>query len=112
MKRVALVGGVRTPFCRAGTALRQHSFLELGIHVAEQTVRKLNLKDEEIEEVDFSTVLLDPRYPNAARELVLRSSLSNRIGAHFISNNCISGLVCANFIREAILSGRIRCGLA
>ena len=112
MTRVAIIGGKRTPFCRAGTHLRAHSFLDLGIHVAEATVDSLGLKDEEIDEVNFSTVLLDPRYPNAARELVLRSKLSNRIGAHFVSNNCISGLVSANCIMEGIQSGRIRCGLA
>ncbi|MCB0330407.1 MAG: acetyl-CoA C-acyltransferase [Bdellovibrionales bacterium] len=112
MTRVALIGGKRTPFCRAGTHLRSYSFLDLGMHVAEATMKSLQLRDEEIDEVSFSTVLLDPRYPNAARELVLRSKLSNRIGAHFVSNNCISGLVAATFIGDSIQSGRIQSGLA
>jgi acetyl-CoA acetyltransferase family protein len=112
MTRVAIVGGKRTPFCRAGTQLRSFHFLDLGMHVAKATVEELSLSSDEIEELSFSTVLLDPRYPNAAREIVLRSDLSDRTGAHFVSNNCISGLVAMNAIREGILAGRIRCGLA
>ena len=57
-------------------------------------------------------MLLNPRYPNFAREIVLRSDLPNTIGAHFVSNNCISGLVAANNIFESIQAGRIQCGVA
>jgi acetyl-CoA acetyltransferase family protein len=55
---------------------------------------------------------MDPRFGNAARELVIRSGLPASIPAHFISNNCISGLVAVNMIREGILSGRLKTGLA
>lgn len=112
MTRVALVGGKRTPFTRAGTLLRKFSFLELGMHVAEKTVEQCNLAPTDIDELAFSTVLLDPRFPNAARELVLRSNLPQSLSAHFVSNNCISGLVAMNFIRDGIASGRIQSGLA
>ncbi|MCB0332353.1 MAG: acetyl-CoA C-acyltransferase, partial [Bdellovibrionales bacterium] len=112
MTRVAIIGGCRTPFTKAGTKLARYSFLDLGKHVVEGTVKRLELKGDEIDEVAFSTVLLDPRTPNAARELVLRSSLPHSVGAHFVSNNCISGLVAANLISEGIQSGRLQCGIA
>ena len=112
MTRTAIVGGLRTPFVKAGGVFAKYSFLDLGVKVAEGLVDALNLDPALIDELIFSTVMLDPRVPNAARELVLRSKLPDRLGAHFISNNCISGLVAVNMISEAIQSGRISVGLA
>ena len=112
MPRVAIVGGFRTPFVKAGSALARYSFLELGIEVVKGAVSKLDLDPKRIDEFVFSTVLLDPRTPNWAREIVVRSGLPLTIPAHSISNNCISGLVAANFVAEAIRAGRYKVGLA
>ena len=112
MNKVAILGGCRTAFCKAGTKLARHDALSLGKHVVEKSISTLELKESEIDELVFSSVLLNPRTPNLAREIILRSELSNRISAHFISNNCISGLVAINAISEGIQSGRIQCGLA
>lgn len=112
MSKVAIVGGVRTPFVKAGGVFASASFIDMGLHVVQSLVTKIGLDAGKIDELAFSTVLLDPRVPNAAREIVLRSSLPKTVGGHFISNNCISGLVAANFIAESIQSGRIQCGLA
>ena len=112
MTRVAIVGGCRTPFVKAGGVFAKHSFLDLGIHAVKGAVGKLKLDPASIDELIYSTVLLDPRIPNAARELVIRSGLPASIPAHFISNNCISGLVALNMIGEGIKAGRIKVGLA
>ncbi|MCB0320391.1 MAG: acetyl-CoA C-acyltransferase [Bdellovibrionales bacterium] len=112
MSRVAIVGGYRTPFCKAFTSLSSCSALDMGIHVLENTIKRLNLDESRIDELQFGSVLLDPRTPNLAREMVLRSSCSQSLSAHFVSNNCISGLVAANAVSDGIRSGRISCGLA
>ena len=112
MPRVAIVGGYRTPFVKAGSSLAKYSFLDLGIEVVRGAVAKLSLDPKSVEEFIFSTVLLDPRTPNWAREIVVRSGLPLTIPAHSISNNCISGLVAANMVAEAIRGGRYRVGLA
>ncbi|MEZ4754802.1 MAG: acetyl-CoA C-acyltransferase [Bdellovibrionota bacterium] len=112
MTRVAIVGGTRTPFVKAAGAFARYSFMDLGVHVIKSAVSEMKLDANKLDELIFSTVLLDPRTPNAARELVLRSGISSRLNAHFISNNCISGLVAANMISEGIKSGRINSGLA
>jgi len=111
MNRVAIIGGCRTPFVKAGGAFSSYTFLDLGIHAVQALVRRLELPPETIDELIFSTVLLDPRTPNAARELVLQSKLPQTLSAHFVSNNCISGLVAINMITEAIQSGRIKVGI-
>ncbi len=112
MTRVAIVAGCRTPFAKAGTTLARYSFLDMGTHVVKHAVERAGIEASDVDEVVYSTVLLDPRTPNAARELVLRSGLSKETSAHFVSNNCISGLVAVNMIAEAIKSGRITCGIA
>jgi acetyl-CoA acetyltransferase family protein len=112
MTRVAIVGGTRTPFVRAGGVFAGASFLDMGVHVVKALIDKLKLDPQAIDELCFSTVLLDPRVPNAARELVLKAGLPKTIGAHFVSNNCISGLVAVDYIAQSIRSGRVNCGLA
>ena len=56
--------------------------------------------------------MLNPRLPNFAREVLFRTSLNKTTPAHFVSNNCISGLVAINSAYEGILSGRIKSAIA
>lgn len=111
MERVAIIGGARTPFVKAGGAFGDKTFLDLGKHAVSAAITKLELDPKSIEELIFGTVLLDPRMPNSARQLVLETDLPDTLSAHFISNNCISGLVALNMVAEAIQSGRIGVGL-
>ncbi len=109
--RIAIVGGVRTAFVKAGGVFSRYSSLELGKHVVVSCIEKLGIDPCVIDELYFGTVLLDPRYPNLAREIILRSGLPKTISGHFISNNCITGLVAANAAVEAIRSGRIKAAI-
>ena len=109
--RVAIVGGVRTPFVKAAGLFSRYSSLDLGKYVVVGCIEKLKLDPQLIDELFFGTVLLDPRYPNLAREIILRSGLPKTISGHFISNNCITGLVAANAAFEGIVSGRIKAAL-
>jgi acetyl-CoA acetyltransferase family protein len=109
--RIAIVGGVRTAFVKAGGVFAGYSSLDLGKHVVVSCVEKLGINPSIIDELYFGTVLLDPRYPNLAREIILRSGLPKTISGHFVSNNCITGLVAANAAAEAISSGRIKAAI-
>jgi acetyl-CoA acetyltransferase family protein len=97
---------------KAGGVFSTQSFLDLGIHAVNSLVKRLSLDPQRIDELIFGTVLLDPRLPNYARELVLRSGLPKSLGAHAISNNCISGLVALNMVAESIRVGRVKVGIA
>ena len=108
--RVAIVGGCRTAFVRAGGKFNSLSFLDLGMHSVSCLTKKLGIS--QFDELAYSTVLLDPRYPNFAREIILRTELPDNISAHSVSNNCISGLVAVNFIAEGIRAERIKSGIA
>jgi len=112
MDRVAIIGGKRTPFVKAGTALRKYSFLDLGVAVTKSVIDELEIDPVNLSELVFGTVLLDPRTPNAARELVIKSKLPASLPAHFVSNNCITGIVAASVVADGIKTGRISDGLA
>ncbi len=109
---VVIVAGRRTPFARAGTALAHHSALSLGTHAVTAVVEAGGLPEESIGALCFGNVVLDPRTPNAGREIVLRSDLPPRLPAHTISAYCISGLHAVTSITQEIASGRIQAGIA
>ncbi len=111
-RRVAVVGGVRTPFVRAGGVFRNHTALELGIHAVNSLIQRYGLDAAQIQELAYGTVLLDPRLTNASREVVLGSELPPSCVGHFVSNNCITGLVALSWIFNGIRSHRLNCGIA
>jgi acetyl-CoA acetyltransferase family protein len=110
--RVAIVGGCRTPFVKAGGAFGERGMLALSTHVVGALIDRLTIEARTVDEIVFGTVLLDPRLPNLAREIVLRTTLPDTISAHSVSNNCITGLVAASMISDGIRAGRIRRGIA
>jgi len=85
---------------------------QLGTHVLKAAVEKYELTPEAIDEFVFSTVLLDPRTPNWAREILFASGLPKTIYAHSVSNNCISGLVAITSVAERIALGLTKTGIA
>jgi acetyl-CoA acetyltransferase family protein len=104
--RVAIVGGVRTPFVKAGTSYSKYSFQDLSSMVLASLVEKYDLDAVHIDEVIWGTVLLDPRTPNWAREILFQAGLPKSVYAYSVSNNCISGLVALTCAAERISSGR------
>jgi len=111
MQRVAIVDGCRTPFVRAGGKFARASFIDLGVHTLKSLVTKMGLDPKLVDEFVFGTVLLDPRAPNYAREVVIRSGLPETISAHAVSNNCISGLVALSMLTDGIKTERIKVGI-
>jgi len=111
-ERVAVVGGARTPFVKAGTAFSNYSMQQLGTHVLKAVLERYPVKPESVDEFIFSTVLLDPRTPNWAREILFAAGLPKTVYAHSVSNNCISGLVAATTVAERIALGLTNIGIA
>ena len=110
--RVAVVDGIRTPFVKAGTSYKNYSMQELGAHVVRSLLKRSELDVERLDEVIFSTVLLDPRTPNWAREILFDTGLPKTVYAHSVSNNCISGLVAVTSAAERIALGMTQASIA
>ena len=110
--RVAVIGGSRTPFAKAGTALKDFSALELATHSVQGTLDSLKLDPTSIDQLVFGTVIVDPTVPHLAREISLQSDLPAEVRALTITDNCISGTSAIASVHDAIALGRAETGIA
>lgn len=110
--RVAVVGGARTPFARAGTAFRERSALELAAHSIEGILAKLGVEPASVTALAYGIVIVDPRLPHFAREVVFRSRLPPSVRALTVTDNCITSLSAMEHVHGAIMAGRTESGIA
>ncbi len=110
--RVAVVGGARTPFVKAGTVFRKHSALDLGLHSVNGLLEKQELDPESVDELAYGITVLDPRIPQFAREVVFSSALPSTVRAITVVDNCITATSAITSIYDSIVAGRAEIGLA
>src|ERR687895_2122138 len=89
-RRVAVVAGVRTPFARAGTALKSYTAIELGKLCVAELLNRANLTGTEVEAVVFGTVIPSVVAPNIAREVSLMPMLPKGTQSFTVSRACAS----------------------
>ena len=70
-RRVAIVAGCRTPFCKAGTALTKMTAVELARHAVKELLHRANLDGDAVDELFFGQVMPSPLVPTLAREVSL-----------------------------------------
>ena len=110
--RVAVVGGARTPFAKAGTVFRKFSALDLSVHSVNGLLEKHELDPNSVDELVFGITVLDARTPQFAREIVFASRLPSSVRALTVVNNCITGTSAITSIFDSIVAGRAEIGLA
>ncbi|MBU6367856.1 MAG: acetyl-CoA C-acyltransferase, partial [Gemmatimonadetes bacterium] len=89
-RRVALVAGVRTPFAKAGTALRHLSVVDLGRAAVAELVQRTALDGRTVDLLTFGTVIPSVLAPNPAREVALLPHFPRTLQAHTVSRACAS----------------------
>jgi acetyl-CoA acyltransferase len=89
-RRVAIVAGVRTPFARAGTALKHFTAIELGKLAVAELIQRTNLDAKLVEAVVYGTVVPSVVAPNIAREVSLLPMLPKGCEAYTVSRACAS----------------------
>ncbi len=87
-RRVAIVGGLRTPFMKAGTRYRSLSTLDLGAAVTNELLNRSNLEPGRIDEVIAGAVVADVGAPNIAREIGMRCNMPASVDAYSVSRAC------------------------
>jgi acetyl-CoA acetyltransferase family protein len=110
--RIAVVDGIRTPFVRAGTAFKDHNAKDLAVHSVDALLDRAELPAEQVDELVFGNVVLDPRTPHLAREIVFASRLPAGVRALTIVDNCITGTSAIAAIMADIQTGRADVGIA
>lgn len=110
--RTAIVDGVRTPFVRAGTAFKDYSARDLAVHSVDALLGRTELPAEQVDELIFGNVVLDPRMPHLAREIVFASRLPVDVRALTLVDNCITGTSAIDLVMADIERGRADVGIA
>src|SRR5687768_206079 len=89
-RRVAIIAGVRTPFAKAGTALRNFTAIELGKLCVAELLQRTELNGREVDALVYGTVVPSVVAPNIAREVSLLPILPKGVEAVTVSRACAS----------------------
>jgi acetyl-CoA C-acetyltransferase len=108
---VAVLGGVRIPFCRNNTAYFDVGNLGMSIKALGALVEKFGLQGEQLGEVAMGAVLKHSRDFNLAREATLSSGLSPLTPGITIQRACGTGLDSVMHVANKIALGQIESGV-
>ena len=110
-RRVAILGGVRIPFCKNNTAYFDVGNLGLSIKTLGALVEKFGLQGEQLGEVAMGAVLKHSSDWNLAREATLSSGLSPLTPGITLQRACGTGLDTVITIANKIALGQIEVGI-
>ena len=89
---IHIVGGIRTPFCKAGGDLADKSTADLGVDATKALLARTHLDPKVIDEVVFGCVGQPVESSNVARVIALRSGIPEEVPAVTTHRNCASGM--------------------
>ncbi len=104
-RRVAIVAGCRTPFCKAGTDLKDVRAVDLARHAARELIERTNLNPRAVNEVIFGQVVASPLVPNVAREVSLLPQFPKEIPAYTVNRACASSTQSVTAAHDQITFG-------
>jgi len=110
-RRVAILGGVRIPFCRNNTAYHDVGNLGMSIKTLGALVEKFKLHGEVLGEVAMGAVLKHSSDWNLAREAALSSGLSPATPGITLQRACGTGLDTVITVANKIALGQIEAGI-
>jgi acetyl-CoA C-acetyltransferase len=112
MRRVAVLGGVRIPFCRSHTAYAELSNLDMLTAALSGLVERFSLHGAHIDEVVGGAVVTHAKDWNLAREAVIGSALKPTTPAITMMQACGTSLQGALGLGAKIATGQIESGIA
>ena len=111
-RKVAIVGGVRIPFCKMGTHYLGQRMVDLMAAALKGLVHKYDLQGKKVDDVALGAVFEHPAVWNSAREAVLHSGLSPESPAIGHQRACATSLDTTISIANKIALGQIEVGIA
>ena len=112
LRRIAIIGGNRIPFCRSNTFYAEQTNLDMLSAALQGLVNKYALHGQQIDEVMAGAVLSQSKDFNLAREAVLSTGLSPLTTGITLQQACGTSLQAALILGAKIASGQIDCGIA
>lgn len=106
-QRLAIIEGVRSPFCKAGTAFKGMQADQLGAVVVRELMARSSLKYDDIDEVIMGNVAQPAHAANIARVIALQGGFPAHTIAHTVNRNCASGMEAMTTAANKIFAGEI-----
>jgi acetyl-CoA C-acetyltransferase len=111
-RRVAVLGGIRIPFCRQNGPYAQASNQDMLTATLDALSEKFGLQGEVLGEVAAGAVLKHSRDFNLTRECVLGSKLGPETPAYDVQQACGTGLETTLTVGGKVALGQIDAGIA
>jgi acetyl-CoA C-acetyltransferase len=111
LRRVAIVGGVRIPFCRANGAYADQSNLDMLSATLQAVVDRFDLAGVQLDEVVAGAVTSHSKDWNLTREALLSTTLSPRTPGITLQQACGTSLQAALMSGAKIAAGQIDCAI-
>ena len=111
-RRIAVIGGLRIPFCRAHTEYAACSNQDMMTGTLRALVQAWELKDRALGDVALGAVIKHSRDWNLARESVIGSGLAPTTPGVDLQRACGTSLEACILIGNKIALGQIEAGIA
>ncbi len=111
-ERLAIIDGVRTPFCKAGGALSGLSADDLGAIVARELMARTAFPPGQLDELIAGNVAQPIEAANVARVIALKAGLPTALIASSVHRNCASGMEAITTAANRIFAGEAHAILA
>ena len=108
---VAVLGGVRIPFCRQNTAYADVGNLGMSVRTLGALVEKFGLHGQQLGEVALGAVIKHPADWNLGREATLSSGLSPLTPGITLQRACGTSLDAIMLVANKIATGQIEAGV-
>ncbi len=112
LQRVAVLGGIRIPFCRSHTAYAQLTNLDMLTTALGGLIDRFALRGTPVDEVIGGAVVTHAKDWNLAREAVIGSALAPSTPAITMMQACGTSLQGALQLGAKIAAGQIESGIA
>jgi acetyl-CoA C-acetyltransferase len=112
MRPVYLTAALRTPIGRFGGSLASWTAADLGTAVAKESLRRANVRPDQIDDSIWGCARQAGGGPNVARQITFRAGVPDRIPAFTVNQACGSGLRAIILAAEQIIPGRANIVLA
>lgn len=111
-RRVAIIAGVRTPFARSGTALKDYTAIDLGRFAVGELVQRHSLDGAVVDLLVYGTVVQSVVAPNIAREVSLMPHFPRTLQAFTVSRACASANQAITDAADQIALGHAHVAIA
>ena len=105
MNNIVIIDGIRTPYAKVGTALKDVTADALGAFVIKEIVARTGIAPERVDEVIVGNAGMPAETANIGRVIALRSGIPQRVPAYSVQRNCASGMQAAASAYAQIAAG-------